>query len=119
MWRILEWPRLNLPVPVLVKRFAAPEWVFNFGRGDPERPRFFWTLRQVYIKSTINEVRLRPNIPCLSPSCEDRLMPDPTSYTYRDPILCLWQSAVRQVQLNRHAALAEASASGIRSLAAP
>src|SRR5579875_1488687 len=31
MWRILDWPRLNLPVPVFLKRFAAPEWVFNFG----------------------------------------------------------------------------------------
>src|SRR3954471_8330801 len=31
IWRIFDWPRLNLPVPVFLKRFAAPEWVFNFG----------------------------------------------------------------------------------------
>src|SRR5437899_11451981 len=31
MWRILDWPRLNLPVPVFLKRLAAPECVFNFG----------------------------------------------------------------------------------------
>src|ERR1700727_2721500 len=33
MWRILDWPRLNLPVPVFLKRLAAPECVFNFGMG--------------------------------------------------------------------------------------
>jgi len=33
MWRILDWPRLNLPVPVFLKRLAAPLWVFNFGMG--------------------------------------------------------------------------------------
>src|SRR5580765_3955851 len=33
MWRILDWPRLNLPVPVFLKRLAAPECVFNFGIG--------------------------------------------------------------------------------------
>src|SRR5258708_33864289 len=31
MWRILDWPRLNLPVPVFLKRFAAPLCVFNLG----------------------------------------------------------------------------------------
>jgi len=31
MWRIFDWPRLNLPEPVLWKRFAAPECVFSFG----------------------------------------------------------------------------------------
>ena len=31
IWRILDWPRLNLPVPVFLKRLAAPECVFNFG----------------------------------------------------------------------------------------
>src|SRR5882757_4085853 len=35
MWRILDWPRLNLPVPVFLKRLAAPECVFNFGIDDP------------------------------------------------------------------------------------
>jgi hypothetical protein len=33
MWRILECPRLNLPLAVLVKRFDAPLCVFNFGMG--------------------------------------------------------------------------------------
>src|SRR5947208_15549285 len=36
MWRILDWPRLNLPVPVFLKRLAAPECVFNFGMGFPD-----------------------------------------------------------------------------------
>jgi hypothetical protein len=31
MWRILDWPRLILPVPVFLKRFAAPLCVFNLG----------------------------------------------------------------------------------------
>src|ERR1700753_298348 len=31
MWRILDWPRLNLPVPVFLKRLLAPEWVLSFG----------------------------------------------------------------------------------------
>jgi hypothetical protein len=31
MWRIFVCPRLNLPLAVFLKRFAAPEWVFNFG----------------------------------------------------------------------------------------
>jgi hypothetical protein len=31
MCRVFVWPRLILPVPVLLKRLAAPEWVFNFG----------------------------------------------------------------------------------------
>src|SRR5579863_3491966 len=31
MCRVFVWPRLIFPVPVLLKRLAAPEWVFNFG----------------------------------------------------------------------------------------
>jgi hypothetical protein len=31
MCRVFVWPRLILPVPVLLKRLAAPECVFNFG----------------------------------------------------------------------------------------
>jgi hypothetical protein len=31
MWRIFDWPRTILPVPVFLKRFAAPLWVFNLG----------------------------------------------------------------------------------------
>ncbi len=31
MWRIFDWPRLNLPDAVFVKRLAAPEWVLSFG----------------------------------------------------------------------------------------
>jgi hypothetical protein len=31
MCRVFVWPRLILPVPVLLKRLAAPVWVFNFG----------------------------------------------------------------------------------------
>jgi hypothetical protein len=31
MCRVFVWPRLILPVPVLLKRLAAPEWVFNLG----------------------------------------------------------------------------------------
>jgi hypothetical protein len=31
MWRVFVWPRLILPVPVLLKRFFAPVWVFNLG----------------------------------------------------------------------------------------
>ena len=33
MCRIFECPRLNLPLAVFVKRFDAPECVFNFGMG--------------------------------------------------------------------------------------
>jgi hypothetical protein len=36
MWRILDWPRLNLPVPVFLKRLAAPLCVFNFGIEIPD-----------------------------------------------------------------------------------
>jgi hypothetical protein len=47
MCRVFVWPRLILPVPVFLKRLAAPEWVFNlgilfsrFGRvGSPENNR--------------------------------------------------------------------------------
>ena len=31
MCRVFVWPRLIFPVPVLLKRLAAPEWVFNLG----------------------------------------------------------------------------------------
>jgi hypothetical protein len=31
MWRRCDWPRLKLPVPVFLKRLAAPRFVFNFG----------------------------------------------------------------------------------------
>src|SRR3569833_169123 len=31
IWRVLVWPRLILPVPVFLKRFFAPVWVFNLG----------------------------------------------------------------------------------------
>src|ERR1035437_4103393 len=31
MCRVFVWPRLILPVPVLLKRFFAPVWVFNLG----------------------------------------------------------------------------------------
>src|SRR6185437_5125880 len=31
MCRVFVWPRLILRVPVLLKRLAAPEWVFNLG----------------------------------------------------------------------------------------
>src|SRR3569833_2466978 len=31
IWRTLVWPRLILPVPVFLKRFFAPVWVFNLG----------------------------------------------------------------------------------------
>src|SRR6185437_13204623 len=31
MCRVFVWRRLILPVPVLLKRLAAPEWVFNLG----------------------------------------------------------------------------------------
>ena len=31
MCRKCDWPRLNLPLPVLRKRLAAPRLVFNFG----------------------------------------------------------------------------------------
>src|SRR5215469_12183190 len=31
MWRLKACPRLNLPVPVFLKRFAAPLCVFSFG----------------------------------------------------------------------------------------
>lgn len=41
MWRVLVWPRLILPVPVLLKRLAAPECVFNFGIVFS----FFWFWR--------------------------------------------------------------------------
>src|ERR1700744_725016 len=33
MWRILVWPRSTLPVPVFLKRFAAPLCVFSLGMG--------------------------------------------------------------------------------------
>jgi hypothetical protein len=44
MWRVFDWPRLNLPDAVLVKRLAAPVWVFNFGMLFPW---CFWTTFQV------------------------------------------------------------------------
>lgn len=31
MCRVFVWPRLILPVPVLLNRLAAPRWVFNLG----------------------------------------------------------------------------------------
>src|SRR5579875_2105542 len=31
IWRILDWPRLILPVPVFLKRLAAPRCVFSLG----------------------------------------------------------------------------------------
>src|SRR5450755_5046801 len=31
MWRILDWPRIILPVPVFLKRLAAPLWVLSLG----------------------------------------------------------------------------------------
>src|ERR1035438_10693213 len=31
MCRVFVWPRLILPVPVWLKRFFAPVWVFNLG----------------------------------------------------------------------------------------
>src|SRR5208283_4612792 len=31
MCRVFVWPRLILPVAVLLKRLAAPVWVFNLG----------------------------------------------------------------------------------------
>src|SRR6185437_10530519 len=31
MCRVFVWPRTILPVPVFLKRLAAPEWVFNLG----------------------------------------------------------------------------------------
>src|SRR5271170_4042100 len=31
MWRIFDWPRTILPVPVFLKRLAAPLWVFSLG----------------------------------------------------------------------------------------
>ncbi len=31
MWRAKAWLRLILPVPVFLKRFDAPLWVFSFG----------------------------------------------------------------------------------------
>src|ERR1700745_3682396 len=33
IWRILVWPRLILPVPVFLKRLAAPLCVLSFGMG--------------------------------------------------------------------------------------
>jgi hypothetical protein len=36
MWRIFDWPRLNLPEAVFEKRLAAPECVFNFGMVFPD-----------------------------------------------------------------------------------
>src|SRR5271170_4537340 len=31
MWRIFDWPRTILPVPVFLKRLAAPLWVLSLG----------------------------------------------------------------------------------------
>src|SRR5271157_3587713 len=33
MWRIFDWPRKILPVPVFLKRLAAPLCVFSLGMG--------------------------------------------------------------------------------------
>src|SRR5271170_639735 len=33
MWRIFDWPRMILPVPVFLKRLAAPLCVFSLGMG--------------------------------------------------------------------------------------
>jgi len=43
MCRVFVWFRLILPVPVLLKRFFAPVWVFNLGiffslSGEVETP---------------------------------------------------------------------------------
>src|SRR4051794_22066907 len=52
IWRVLVWPLLILPVPVFLKRFFAPVWVFNLGiffsilaRAESHSPPV-WTLRQ-------------------------------------------------------------------------
>jgi hypothetical protein len=34
MWLEKEWRPWTLPVPVTLKRFFAPEWVFIFGMTD-------------------------------------------------------------------------------------
>src|SRR5271167_1401390 len=34
MWRIFDWPRTILPVPVFLKRLAAPLCVFSLGMGS-------------------------------------------------------------------------------------
>ena len=31
MWLVMAWRALTLPLPVILKRFFAPEWVFIFG----------------------------------------------------------------------------------------
>jgi hypothetical protein len=33
MWLCIDWWRVTLPVPVTLKRFAAPLCVFCFGKG--------------------------------------------------------------------------------------
>src|ERR1035437_8788804 len=71
MCRFCAWPRLILPVPVLLKRFFAPVWVFNLGilflvsegwihpkasmqgRGFPARMR----LHPVYRNPALNGLR--------------------------------------------------------------
>jgi len=48
MWRILDWPRLNLPVPVFLKRLAAPLCVFNFGIDVPNEVLLLYNPLSIY-----------------------------------------------------------------------
>src|SRR5438445_1370988 len=41
MWRRPECPRFTFPVPVFLKRLAAPLCVFNFGISPQNRPTVF------------------------------------------------------------------------------
>src|ERR1700684_1487583 len=59
IWRIFVWPRLNLPVPVFLKRLAAPEWVLSFGIWCvPTEENCDWTTR-----NSIPVLRRRRNEP--------------------------------------------------------
>src|ERR1035441_2673236 len=54
IWRVLVWCRTILPVPVFLKRFFAPVWVFNLG--------IFFSLSGERLNSAA--FALRQGLPC-------------------------------------------------------
>src|SRR5579872_2025018 len=67
MWRIFDWPRLNLPVPVFLKRLAAPRWVLSLGMVILLRNAVLRTGFSLQDESNSVQAHSAPN--CVTQSC--------------------------------------------------
>src|ERR1700734_4039624 len=87
MCRILDWPRMILPVPVFLKRFAAPRCVLSLGIGNPD-----YKLRLDNILQFIGRSELRPGARiggdfCVCPSLPQGTIMHLTQNDYRSTLL--------------------------------